>query len=103
MGASKTKQFTEKEIGFSLVGRALSHPARIAILDHLRKNAACRNTDLIPFLGLSKTTVHQHIVTLKDAGLVECRFMLRSSYLITLNAASIEDFSLFVDKVASTR
>jgi len=98
MGASKARQFTQESIDLSMVARALAHPARIEIIDHLKKNSICRNSDLIPFLKLSKTTVHQHLVKLRDAHLIDYEYM-KSSYLIRLNIASIEEFNEFVNQV----
>ena len=37
MGASKTSEYTEKEIALANYAKALSHPARIAILNLLVK------------------------------------------------------------------
>jgi len=99
MGASKAKQFTQEENELSIVARALAHPARIAIVDHLKRNLTCRNVDLVSFLGLSKATVHQHILKLQDANLIDFRYMKSSSYEITLNTDSMEEFSDFVHQV----
>jgi len=40
MGASKTSEYTEKEIELANYAKALSHPARIAILNLLIKSRA---------------------------------------------------------------
>ncbi len=52
--------------------KALSHPARLAIVDLLgdRETPA---SDLIEALGISKTNVSKHMLLLTHAGIVEAR------------------------------
>lgn len=49
---------------------ALSHPARIAILQHLAGVEACCCKDVVDRLDLAQSTVSQHLKVLVDAGLV---------------------------------
>ncbi|PNA37160.1 helix-turn-helix transcriptional regulator, partial [Pseudomonas sp. MPR-AND1A] len=51
--------------------KALSHPARIAILGLLIKKQACICGDIVEELPLSQSTVSQHLKELKDAGLIK--------------------------------
>ena len=71
MGASKTSEYTEKEIALANYAKALSHPARIAILNLLVKKQACICGDIVDELPLSQSTVSQHLIVLKDAGLIK--------------------------------
>lgn len=49
---------------------ALSHPARIEILQHLAGVDACCCKDVVERLDLAQSTVSQHLKVLVDAGLV---------------------------------
>ena len=52
------------------VGKALSHPARIRILEILRRENRCICGRIVEVLPLAQSTVSQHLKVLKDAGLV---------------------------------
>jgi len=84
MGASKTHQFSDLEIGSALIARALAHPARIKILLLLKDHTNLRNVDLVEHLSLSRSTVNNHLTKLKDAELIELEFH-NNSYLIRKN------------------
>ena len=71
MGASKTEEFTIKDNKVAKYAKALSHPARIAILKLLIKKQACICGDIVEELPLSQSTVSQHLKELKDAGLIQ--------------------------------
>ena len=51
--------------------KALAHPARIAIIQHLIKADACICGDLVDELGLAQATISQHLKELKNAGLIQ--------------------------------
>ena len=51
--------------------KALSHPARIAILKYLAETKICMTGDITKELPLGRTTVNQHLAELKDAGLIK--------------------------------
>ncbi|MEO6693129.1 MAG: metalloregulator ArsR/SmtB family transcription factor, partial [Saprospiraceae bacterium] len=67
MGASKSEDFSIKDNRISKYAKALSHPARIAILKLLIKKQACICGDLVDELPLSQSTVSQHLKELKNA------------------------------------
>jgi DNA-binding transcriptional ArsR family regulator len=71
MGLSKTEEFTVKENKISAYAKALSHPARVAILQLLIKKQACICGDIVDELPLSQSTVSQHLKELKAAGLIK--------------------------------
>jgi hypothetical protein len=41
MGATKTELFTKKQNDLASMAKAIAHPARIAILQHLIRSNAC--------------------------------------------------------------
>ena len=71
MGASKTDQFTEEQNLLAQLAKAIGHPARVAILQHLIKINRCACGDLVDELPLSQSTVSQHLKELKKAGLIQ--------------------------------
>ena len=99
MGASKTNQFTHEEINLSLIGRALAHPARIAILHHLKQVGYTRSLDLIPLLKLAPSTVHVHLLKLKDTSLVNIVYADHGCYYIYLQPGAMKRFYAFISNV----
>lgn len=71
MGASKTSEYTKKEIELAKYAKAISHPARIAILNFLIKKKSCICGDIVDELPISQSTVSQHLKELKDSGLIK--------------------------------
>jgi ArsR family transcriptional regulator, arsenate/arsenite/antimonite-responsive transcriptional repressor len=71
MGITKTELFTKKQNELANIARALGHPARIAIVQHLLKANACICNDLVGELGLAQPTVSQHLKELKQVGIIQ--------------------------------
>ncbi len=71
MGASKSEEFTVKDNKIAKYAKALSHPARVAILKLLIQRQACICGDIVEELPLSQSTVSQHLKELKEAGLIQ--------------------------------
>lgn len=71
MGLAKTEDFTVKQNKLARYAKALSHPARIAIVELLLKKQACVCGDIVDELPLSQSTVSQHLKELKEAGLIK--------------------------------
>jgi DNA-binding transcriptional ArsR family regulator len=71
MGLTKTEIFTEKQNKLASMMKALAHPARIAIIQHLIKSKTCICGDIVEELGLAQATISQHLKELKNAGLIK--------------------------------
>jgi predicted transcriptional regulator len=71
MGISKTELFTKKQNELANMAKAISHPARIAILQQLIKTNACVCGDLVEEIGLAQPTISQHLKELKNAGIIQ--------------------------------
>ena len=71
MGLTKSEIFTEKQNRLAKMMKALGHPARIAIIQHLVKAQACICGDLVNELGLAQATISQHLKELKNVGLIQ--------------------------------
>lgn len=50
--------------------KALSHPARIKIVEHLKQIDKCICGEIVDILPLSQSTVSQHLKHLKESGLI---------------------------------
>lgn len=50
--------------------KALSHPARLAILRALGQRGECLCGQVVDVVGLAQSTVSQHLKVLREAGLV---------------------------------
>jgi len=71
MGITKTEIFNEAQNKLAVQLKAIAHPARIAILQHLISANACICGDLVEELGLAQATISQHLKELKNAGLIQ--------------------------------
>ncbi len=71
MGITKTDIFTDEQNHLAVMLKAVAHPARIAILEHIIKANACICGDLVDELGLAQATISQHLKELKNAGLIQ--------------------------------
>jgi ArsR family transcriptional regulator len=71
MGATKTDHFTDKQNQIATLIKALGHPARVAILEHLLKVNACICSEIVEEVPLAQPTVSQHLKELKNAGLIK--------------------------------
>ncbi|NNF03740.1 MAG: winged helix-turn-helix transcriptional regulator [Rhodothermales bacterium] len=70
MFKSKTDEFRADQRRAARMFKALSHPARLAILEHLAKQGTCICGDLVSELPLAQASVSRHLKTLKEAGLI---------------------------------
>jgi DNA-binding transcriptional ArsR family regulator len=71
MGLAKTEEFTVRDNKIAKYAKALSHPARVAILKLLIQKQTCICGDIVDELPLSQSTVSQHLKELKAAGLIQ--------------------------------
>jgi ArsR family transcriptional regulator len=71
MGITKSDSFSVEQNELANQLKALAHPARIAIIEHLLKTNSCICGDLVNELPLSQATVSQHLKELKLAGLIK--------------------------------
>jgi DNA-binding transcriptional ArsR family regulator len=71
MGTTKTEMFTGQQNRLATLLKAVAHPARVAILQHLLKAESCICGDLVDELGLAQATISQHLKELKAIGLIK--------------------------------
>lgn len=70
MAFNKKEEFGKKEQELADFSKALSHPARIAILKVLAQKNECICGEIVGVLPLAQSTVSQHLKELKNAGLI---------------------------------
>jgi DNA-binding transcriptional ArsR family regulator len=71
MAVNKKNEFTDKEVRIADWAKALSHPARVAIMKELAKHSSCVCGEIVEVLPLAQSTVSQHLKELKAVGLIE--------------------------------
>jgi ArsR family transcriptional regulator, arsenate/arsenite/antimonite-responsive transcriptional repressor len=71
MAIHKKEEFTQKEQELAAFAKAMSHPARIAILKVLANKNECICGEIVEVLPLAQSTVSQHLKELKNAGLID--------------------------------
>ena len=71
MAISKKNEFGKGDIWLADVAKALSHPARIAILKILNDMNSCMVGNIVNQLPLAQATVSQHLKELKRVGLIQ--------------------------------
>jgi DNA-binding transcriptional ArsR family regulator len=68
---NKSEEFSIEDNQIAALAKALSHPARIAIIKLLIEKQTCICGDIVLELPLSQSTVSQHLKELKTAGLIK--------------------------------
>lgn len=71
MAQNKSELFQDDIVRLAEFAKALSHPARIAILKVLVERNACICGDIVEALPLAQSTVSQHLKELKSVGLIK--------------------------------
>jgi ArsR family transcriptional regulator len=71
MASPKRELFTRDEIRLADFTRALSHPARVAIISRLAQAEYLYFSEITKEIPLADSTVSQHLAELKKAGLIE--------------------------------
>jgi DNA-binding transcriptional ArsR family regulator len=71
MGASKSASFSAEHNEMASLFKALSHPARIAIVQYLLSVDSCICGDIVNELPLAQPTISQHLKELKNANIIK--------------------------------
>ncbi|MHC1690451.1 MAG: winged helix-turn-helix transcriptional regulator [Bacteroidales bacterium] len=71
--AIKKNQYTPYQEKIAGYGKALSHPARVFIMDYLANNTdrCCYSGDMAENLPIARSTLSEHLKELKKAGLIQ--------------------------------
>ena len=98
MVTAKSELFTEKQQQQAILFKALAHPARLAILVYLAETKTCISGDISNELPLSRTTVNQHLMELKKAGLIKGT-ILGSKTNYCLNTCEIDKMGTMIQEL----
>ena len=71
MASPKLEEFIKTEQELAQFAKALSHPARIAILKVLAQKNECVCGEIVDVLPLAQSTVSQHLKELKNANIIK--------------------------------
>lgn len=92
------EEYDVADMQFAIWAKALSHPARIAILRTLAAKQTCLCGQIVEELPLAQSTVSQHLKVLRDAGLVHGESSgTRSCYY--LDAGTLQRVRAGVDRL----
>ena len=80
---------------FAGMCKALGHPARLMIVNYLKKIDYCLCGDIVDLLPLAQSTVSQHLKCLKDAGFIKGE-VNGPKTCYCLNKKMLEKFTLLV-------
>jgi DNA-binding transcriptional ArsR family regulator len=70
MAQNKKNEFDAELLELADFAKALSHPARLAILKELALKNTCICGEIVNVIPLAQSTVSQHLKELKNAGII---------------------------------
>ena len=71
MNANKQDIYTNKQQEIAELAKALSNPARIAILEYIIASDSCICGEIVDEIGLAQATISQHLKALKKVGIIK--------------------------------
>jgi DNA-binding transcriptional ArsR family regulator len=93
---NKSENFEDNLQELARFAKAISHPARLAILRYLAETKTCISGDISDNVPLSRTTVSQHLKELRNIGLIHGEIEgLKINYCLC--QPNIDRFQLLVD------
>ena len=63
----KEQHFSDNQQKIAKYSKALSHPVRVFILEHLAGNKCCYSGDMADILPIARSTLSEHLKELKKA------------------------------------
>jgi ArsR family transcriptional regulator len=82
------------------LARALSHPARVQIVETLLRRKTCIGCDLVEEIGLAASTTSEHLRILKEAGVIIGEIE-RPRVCYSLNPAALKPLTDFLGRAAA--
>src|ERR1035437_2134283 len=91
MPLAKLHAFPAQVVALSQFAKALSHPARIAIITFLHKRGECPCMEIVDSLPLSQPACSRHVNALRKVGLLRAK--IRGSVILySLDHTKIQRF-----------
>lgn len=100
MGISKTAGFSESQNQLAVLFKALSHPARIAIIEYLLTVDTCICGDIVNALPLAQPTISQHLKELKNANIIKGTIEGKS-ICYCLNPEKLKEIENYIGKFST--
>lgn len=101
MAKIQKELFSKKDVEFAELSKALSHPARLMIINILSKHKDRTCKELVFDIPLSQPTVSRHLDDLLKAGLI-CRMFVGKQSLYTLEWNQLERFLELTNRLSKT-
>lgn len=101
MNETKVNQFTAQQTEIAKISKALGHPVRVAIIEHLLQVNACICNDIVNVLPLAQSTVSQHLKELRNAGLIKGEIE-GNAICYCLNEKTFELLKKYVSNITAT-
>lgn len=95
MGATKTNQYSKEKINLARTANALAHPARLTIIETLKKYSFCRNVEFQSILQLTPGAVHGHMKKLKEVNIIKIDYFPHQ-YIVSLVPENLEELNDFI-------
>jgi ArsR family transcriptional regulator len=86
---------------FAVMCKALGHPARLMIINYLKKIDRCLCGDIVELLPLAQSTVSQHLKCLKQAGFIKGK-VEGPKTCYCLDKTMLKKFTLMVEDLGKT-
>lgn len=93
MGTIKQLDYSPKSLSISLLGRAFAHPCRVRILELIIENKKLNNQDLADYFGMTRSTIHDHLVKLWQADMI-CIRSEQEGTTVSMSGNQVERFIL---------
>jgi ArsR family transcriptional regulator len=100
MGITKNHIYTERQIELARLFKALSHPARIAVIDNLLTHENLNCNDLRSFIPLAQSTISGHLKVLFDVGVLAVSVIGSNAYY-EINKIALEPMTDYLEQVLS--
>jgi DNA-binding transcriptional ArsR family regulator len=71
MALNKKNEFEENKRKLAEFAKAISHPARIAILQTIAEKKECICGEIVEVIPLAQSTISQHLKELKEVGFIQ--------------------------------
>ena len=101
MGVSKTESFTDNQNELATLFKALSHPARVAIIEYLLHVDKCICGDIVNELPLAQPTVSQHLKELKNANIIKGTIE-GTAICYCINETTLKKFENYFSAISNT-
>ncbi|MEM8852438.1 MAG: metalloregulator ArsR/SmtB family transcription factor [Pseudomonadota bacterium] len=84
------------------VAKALSHPARLKIIETVLSRDVCIGCDIVDELGLAASTTSEHLKILKEAGIVVGE-IVRPRVCYSVDPDAIRPFLQYVESLSNAK